>query len=105
MATRPARFASPFAAPSSIRQGGHICLNGRNILGRTIVDNQTIVFRMNDGSYWRNSLQKPCAGLAIADSFDLVHPDAYICSDQQRITVGRHGSFCWLGTFERTTGK
>ena len=90
--------------PFSIRQGNHICLNSRNILGRTIMDDRTIVFRMTDGSYWRNTLQKPCSGMAIADNFSFVRPDSnYVCSDQQQIAVRGGAGFCWLGAFARTT--
>ena len=90
--------------PISIRQDSHVCLNARNIIGRTIMDDRTIVFRMTDGSYWRNTLQKPCSGMSIADSFRFVRPDNnYVCSDQQQIAVRGGASFCWLGAFARTT--
>ena len=90
--------------PVSIQQGTHICINSRNVLGRTIMDDRTIIFRMTDGSYWRNTLQKPCSGMTIADNFRFVRPDdAYICSGQQQIAVRGGAHFCWLGDFARTT--
>ena len=90
--------------PISVRQDSHICLNVRNIRGHTIMDDSTIVFRMSDGSYWRNTLQKPCSGMAIADNFTFTRPDSnYACSDQQQIAVRGGAGFCWLGKFARTT--
>ena len=97
-------FADTVNPPISIRQDAHVCLNSRNIRGQTIMDDKTIVFRMSDGSYWRNTLQKPCSGMAIADNFSFVRPDSnYVCSDQQQIAVRGGAAFCWLGAFSRTT--
>jgi hypothetical protein len=87
----------------AIRQGSHICISARNVLGRTVVDDSTIVFRMNDGSYYKNTLEDPCPGLRIADAFNFVSRDEYICGRQQRISVRGRDTVCWLGEFERTT--
>ena len=87
----------------AIRQGSHICIASRNIQGRIIPDDNTIVFRMSDGSYWKNMLQKPCQGLRMAGGFALATSDDYICSDQQRIRVMGQGNTCWLGAFSRTS--
>jgi hypothetical protein len=105
-------LASPGAVPSlaadlphsiaAIHQGSHICLRSDRILGRTILDNSTIVFRMNDGTYWKNALQKPCPGLAMRDGFAFRTRDNYICSNQQPITVLNEGTVCFLGEFTQT---
>lgn len=87
---------------AAIVQGSQICLRADRILGRTIPDQRTIVFRMNDGTYWRNTLQKPCVGLAIRDGFSFATADNYICSNQQRIRVLGQGNICYLGDFAQT---
>jgi hypothetical protein len=87
----------------AIRQGSHICIDSTDITNRIIPDDNTIIFRMNDGTYWQNTLQKPCTGLNIRQSFVLVTRDKYICSNQQRITVTGQGNVCWFGEFSKTT--
>jgi len=87
---------------AAIAQGSQICLRADRIRSRTIVDKQTIVFRMNDGTYWKNTLQKPCVGLAIRDGFSFETADNYICSNQQRIRVLGQGNVCYLGDFTQT---
>lgn len=87
---------------AAIAQGSQICLRADRIQERTIVDRQTIVFRMNDGTYWKNTLQKPCVGLAIRDGFSFVTADNYICSNKQRIRVLGQGNLCYLGDFTQT---
>jgi len=87
----------------AIRQGSHICIDSTDITNRIVPDDNTIVFRMNDGTYWQNTLQKPCTGLHIRQSFVLVTRDKYICSNQQRITVTGQGNVCWLGEFSKTS--
>lgn len=85
-----------------ITQGKHICLRTDRILGRTILDDSTIVFRMDDDTYWKNRLQAPCVDLAIRDGFSFATRDEYICSDEQRIRVLGEGTICFLGAFSRT---
>jgi hypothetical protein len=94
-------FADDLHSTVAIRQGSHICIDSTDILNRIIPNDSTIVFRMNDGSYWTNTLQKPCTGLRIRQSFILVTRDKYICSNQQRITVTGQGNTCWFGEFSR----
>ena len=85
-----------------IAQGTHLCLRGDRIQGRTITDDRTIVFRMDDGTYWKNTLQNACVGLRIADGFAFVAHDDYICSNQQRIRVLGQGTICFMGDFSPT---
>ena len=87
----------------AIQQGSHICIDSKDITNQIIPDDNTIVFRMNDGSYWKNTLQKSCTGLHIRQSLILVTRDRYICSNQQRFTVAGQGNVCWFGDFSKTT--
>ncbi len=96
-------FADDLNSTVAIRQGNHVCIDSTDITNRIIPDDSTIVFRMNDGSYWQNTLQRPCTGLHIRQSFVMVARDKYICSNQQRISVTDQGNVCWLGDFSKTT--
>ena len=88
---------------AALVQGSQVCLRTDRILGRTILDNQTIVFRMNDGTYWKNTLQRPCVGLSIHDGFSFATTDNYICSNKQRIRVLGQANVCYLGDFTQTS--
>jgi hypothetical protein len=87
---------------AALVQGSQTCLRVDRILGRTILDNQTIVFRMNDGTFWKNTLQRPCVGLAVRDGFSFATLDNFICSNKQRIRVLGQGNICFLGDFAQT---
>ncbi len=87
---------------AALVQESGTCLRTDRILGRTILDNQTIVFRMNDGTYWKNTLQRPCVGLSIRDGFSFATTDNYICSNKQRIRVLGQANICYLGDFTQT---
>jgi len=87
---------------AALVQGAQVCLRTDRILGRTILDNQTIVFRMNDGTYWKNTLQRPCVGLSIHDGFSFATTDNYMCSNKQRIRVLGQANVCYLGDFTQT---
>jgi hypothetical protein len=82
---------------------GRVCLRLDHIRNRNIPDDRTIVFRMDDGSAWKTTMQNPCVGLRIADRFDFVNPEQWVCGGQQRIRVsGGAGGFCFLGNFKRS---
>lgn len=84
-------------------RSGRICLRIDHIQNRNIPDDRTIVFRMDDGTAWKNTLQNPCTGLRIADRFAFVNPPQWICANQQRIRVsGGAGGYCFLGEFTRS---
>ena len=92
--------ALPVQAQST--RDGNVCLNVTEIRSSQAVDNRTIVYRMKDGSVWRNTLATPCPDLvsqaAGAYSQEL-HTD-YLCANTQQITV-KTGMVCRLGAFTR----
>lgn len=98
----PAHAQPPHS--SSVRaQGSHICLREGHIQNRVIPDDRTIIFRMDDGTAWKTTLQTACAGLHISDRFSFVDPQQWICGGHQRIRVtGGAGGFCFLGELEKT---
>jgi hypothetical protein len=102
LVTSAARSSPLTQSGAVIIQGSHVCLRTDHILGRTILDNSTIVFRLSDGTYWKNTLQAPCVGLAINDGFSFATMDNTICSNQQPIRVVGQHNICFLGNFTQT---
>ena len=86
-----------------------ICLSSRNILSTHAVDDSTILFTMNDGTVWKNTLRAPCRQLAFRDSFTYDDFGGTICANLQRIrvldsatgtaTLRNLGPYCQLGAF------
>jgi len=94
---------APHSNMVHMERSGRICLRIDHIQNRNIPDDRTIVFRMDDGTAWKNTLQNPCTGLRIADRFAFVNPPQWICANQQRIRVsGGAGGYCFLGEFTRS---
>jgi|SRR5689334_16684736 hypothetical protein len=86
-----------------IESSGRVCLRIDHIRNRNIPDDRTIVFRMDDGTAWKTTMQNPCVGLRIADRFEFINPDQWMCGGQQRIRVtGGAGGYCFLGNFTRS---
>jgi hypothetical protein len=92
---------------SSVSSGdGRVCLANSSIQDTTVVDQQTILFRMNNGTVWRNRLNAVCPGLDTQDGFAYaVSGDNRICDNMQTIHVNLTGAVCQLGKFERVEGS
>jgi hypothetical protein len=91
-----------FAATGSayvLRQDDHLCLRTDHIQHKTVVDTRTITFTMDDGTTWKNTLQKDCASLNTRDGFRWTTRDNHACGDQQPIVVGATHQTCYLGDF------
>lgn len=91
-----------FAAPGSnwvLRQGRNLCLRSDHIQRKTIVDNRTIIFDLDDGTKWKNTLQHNCPGLKLTDGYTMKLRDNYVCANQQPIRLTGHGNTCYLGDF------
>jgi hypothetical protein len=82
-----------------LQQGKNLCLRSDHIQRKTIVDNRTIVFDLDDGTKWKNTLQHDCAGLKLADGFSMKLRDNYVCANRQPIRLTPHGNTCYLGGF------
>lgn len=83
----------------TIQQGNKLCLRSDHMARKTIVDNRTIIFALDDGTRWKNTLQHDCTGLKLADRFAMVAHDNYICANQQPIKIIGSGNVCYLGAF------
>ena len=100
-----ATFALPAATPV-VAQDEHpnVCLNEIRIVNTYPVDERTIIFKMRDGSTWRNTLASACPGLAMhSRAFSMVSHTESICAFTQRIKVLDTGEVCRLGNFERVS--
>lgn len=80
------------------------CIQTNRIRSTQIVDDQTVDFRMSDGTILRNTLPNNCPGLRMANAFSYSSSQPQLCSvDVIRVlnTSGgpRLGAACGLGQF------
>ena len=80
------------------------CIQINRIRSTSIVDDQTIDFRMSNGTVFRNTLPNRCPGLNSANAFSYSTSQAQLCNvDVIRVlnTGGgpRLGASCGLGQF------
>lgn len=92
-------------SPWVSQEGGKSCLRTDHIQRKTVPDNRTILFRMDDGTTWKNTLQKVCPGLSIAGGFEMTVKANYVCSNQQPVRVIGAGNTCYLGDFVQVPSK
>jgi hypothetical protein len=94
-----AAVASPAAAASNI------CISTRNIVSSTPQqDGAVILFKMRDGSTWRNNLIGRCPDLKFYGFVWTVrNPDETVCENEQTFRVLQSGEVCQLGKFTQIT--
>jgi hypothetical protein len=80
----------------------NVCFSVTQIEHTQAIDRRTILFRMKDGSVWRNTLISDCPDLVAfsAGGFTSVVHAEFICSNRHRI-VTQSGNVCRLGAFTR----
>ena len=80
-----------------------ICLMTRQIDSTTPRDNgKALMFRMKDGSVWRNDLRGQCPDLNFNGFvWSTANPGGTVCENEQTIHVLRSGEVCQLGNFTR----
>ncbi|MGD0142601.1 MAG: hypothetical protein ABSC92_05545 [Rhizomicrobium sp.] len=83
------------AAPADSHQ---ICLQSTAIDHTKTVDKSTILFYMNDGKIWKNTLKAPCPSLNFHGFTYLTRADE-ICANAQSISVLVSNEVCVLGAF------
>lgn len=85
-------------------KGHPICILTYQIKDVRTPDSRTLLFRMNDGTVWKNSLVNDCNGLTYSNGFVYIPtPPNVICENLQLIRVRRTQSVCKLGAFTRYT--
>jgi hypothetical protein len=82
-----------------------VCLRATDIDTTSVLDNHTIVFRMNNGALWKNTLQADCPGLKMSGGFDYAIRGGTVCANEQRIRVHDMPATCFLGPFTRMNTK
>ena len=83
------------------------CLSTHTLRSTAVLDDQTILFQLRDGSVWKNTLDFSCPTLGFHESFSYVSHGSRLC-DLDSIKVfepfGISGASCGLGKFERQLG-
>ena len=68
-------------------------------------NDKTIMFRMRDGSMWRNDLKGNCSGLRFYGFAYTLSGTNEVCGNLQSIRVLKTGSVCVLGPFTQVKPK
>ncbi len=94
--------ALPVQAQNANARG--VCLNTTQLMSTQATNSRTIIFRMKDGSVWRNDLARPCPDLVghRGGLSQLVHVDT-ICANVQEFEVSATGMVCRLGEFTQVS--
>jgi hypothetical protein len=86
------------AAAPALAKDAPICLRTNWIDRTTVVDPQTILFRMKDGKVYRTHLRTPCIGLKF-NGFVYQTSFEEVCGGSQSIRVLQTNEVCTLGEF------
>ena len=78
-----------------------VCIRSHEIRQTSIPDNNTILFYMNDGKVWKNTLAATCYGLKEGTKGFTYSPlpSDEICSNLQEIIANDMHTVCLLGAF------
>ena len=79
------------------------CLTTYNIRSTAVLDDQTILFQLRNGSVWKNTLDFSCQSLGFREAFSYESHGTQLCA-MDRIKVfepyGSAGVSCGLNKFE-----
>ena len=93
------------ASPAMADAQSHICINTRDITSsKPDKDGSSILFKMRDGTQWRNTLQGRCPDLAYEGfAWSVRNPDNSVCENEESLKVLQSAEVCQLGKFEKVT--
>lgn len=91
--------ATARAQPAAETGQRNICLYTWQIDHTTVPDSRTILFHMQGGKIWKNTLLNDCTGLKFYGFVYEPSPPNQICGNMQTIRVLRTGAVCLLGPF------
>jgi hypothetical protein len=82
-----------------------ICIDTRDITSEKVEGHGvSILYKMRDGTQWRNTLKGPCPDL---DFYGYVwtvrNPDNSVCENENSMRVLQSGEICILGKFTKVT--
>ncbi len=84
------------------------CVTTYTLRSTAVLDDQTILFQLRDGSVWKNTLDYSCPSLGFREAFSYESHGTQLC-DVDTIKVfepyGNSGVTCGLGKFERQVGS
>ena len=82
-------------------EAAKICLPTRGMESTTPQnDGAAILFKMRDGSVWRNDLHGRCPDLKFNGfAWTVRNPDGSVCENEETLRVLRSGEICALGKF------
>jgi hypothetical protein len=96
-------------APGSVENAAArpVCLASYQIDNTTIPNDSTILFKMRDGSVWKNTLVSPCYGLRLDSrgfTYEATDPGSdTICSNLVTIRTNTNRNVCLLGAFTQVS--
>jgi hypothetical protein len=93
------------AGASPAMADARICINTRDITSsKPDKDGSSILFKMRDGTQWRNTLQGRCPDLAYEGfAWSVRNPDNSVCENEESLKVLQSAEVCQLGKFEKVT--
>ena len=82
-----------------------ICINTRDITSQKVEGRGvSILFKMRDGTQWRNTLQGACPDLVFNGYVWTVRDADYtVCENEESMRVLQSGEVCQLGKFTKVT--
>ncbi len=98
-----AMLAIPAAQAQSPSSSGAVCLKTWQIKDTKTPDDRTIIFHMNNGDVWKNTLRNSCPELQFNGFEYTATPPDEICGNLQTIRVIRAHSVCVLGPFTKVS--
>jgi hypothetical protein len=96
-------LAIPAAQAQSPSSSGAVCLKTWQIKDTKTPDDRTIIFHMNNGDVWKNTLRNSCPELQFNGFEYTATPPDEICGNLQTIRVIRAHSVCVLGPFTKVS--
>lgn len=95
---------TPASAAADTKTHRPICLSIVRIDHTEVPNNRTILFYMQGGKIWKNTLPYTCPGLRLgAFSYSPTPSGNEICENVQMIKAVESGVVCGLGSFEPYT--
>ena len=92
-------LAAPAIAEAADAPAASLCIRERDIRDSKTPDDRTLVFRLNNGKTYVNTLISNCPGLSFYGFAYDGSPNGELCGNLTTIRVLRQGSACLLGPF------
>ncbi|MGQ0741544.1 MAG: hypothetical protein ACT4OG_04520 [Alphaproteobacteria bacterium] len=94
---------APGAYAADYRQGDGGCLYPDRIDYTDVLDENTIIFHMRDGTVLTSKLPRRCPGIRFYGFSYVLRGTNELCANFDSVRVLKTGSVCQLGPFEATS--